>query len=73
MGGLKILAFALVAAGLLGLIYGGFTYTRATHDAQIGPIAISVHDNRTVNVPVWAGVGAILLGGVLLFAGSKRN
>ena len=72
MNGLKLAAFALIAAGALGLIYGGFTYTRATHEARMGPIAISVQDNRTIDVPVWAGLGAIRIGGALLFAANKR-
>ncbi len=73
MNGLKLAAFALIAAGVLALIYGGFTYTRATHEARVGPIAISMQDNRTIDVPVWAGLGAILIGGVLLFGASKRS
>jgi TRAP-type C4-dicarboxylate transport system permease small subunit len=73
MQGLKILAIVLIAAGVLALVYGGFTYTQATHQANIGPVNISVQDNRTVDVPIWAGVGAIVLGGALLLAGSRKS
>lgn len=62
----KILAILLIVAGSLGLMYGGFTYTKDTHEAKVGPIALSIKDTRTVNVPVWAGVGAIVAGVVLL-------
>ncbi len=62
----KILAILLIVAGSLGLMYGGFTYTNDTHEAKVGPIALSIKDTRTVNVPVWAGVGAIVAGVVLL-------
>lgn len=72
MNAIKILAFALILAGALGLVYGGFTYTKETHEAKLGPIQLSVQDKETVNIPVWAGVGAIALGGVLLIAGTKR-
>ena len=72
MQGMKIVAIALIAAGVLALIYGGFTYTQATHEASVGPISISVEDHRTVNVPIWAGVGAIVIGGALLLMGAKK-
>lgn len=73
MNAVKGIAFALILAGALGLIYGGFSYTKDTHEANLGPINISVTDKQRVNIPVWAGVGAILVGGVLLvFGGHKR-
>lgn len=67
----KILAIVLIAAGIIGLVYGGITYTKTTHDAKVGPISFSIKDKETINIPVWAGVGAIVVGGVLLFARSK--
>ncbi len=70
---LLILAIVLIVAGALGLGYGSFTYTKDTHDAKLGPIVLSVKDKETVNIPVWAGVGAILIGGVLLLVGSKKG
>ncbi len=63
----RLLAIALIVAGSLGLIYGGFTYTQDTQKAKIGPLELTVKDTKTVNVPVWAGVGAIVAGGILLF------
>ena len=68
MNAVKILAIALIMAGSLGLVYGGFTYTKDTHEAKLGPIELSVKDTQTVNVPVWAGVGAIVAGVILLVA-----
>jgi hypothetical protein len=50
------------------LVYGGFTYTKETHQAKLGPIELSIKDTETVNVPIWAGVGAIVAGVILLFA-----
>lgn len=67
MNAIKILAILLIVAGGLGLLYGGFTYTKDTHQAKLGPIELSVKDTQTVNVPVWAGVGAIVAGVILLF------
>jgi TRAP-type C4-dicarboxylate transport system permease small subunit len=66
MSAVKIAAIALIIAGILGLAYGGFSYTKDTHSAKIGSLELSVQDKETVNVPVWAGVGAIVVGGLLL-------
>lgn len=66
MNSMKIAALVLIAAGILGLAYGSFTYTKDTHKADLGPIHLTVKDKETVNIPVWAGVGAILVGVVLL-------
>jgi hypothetical protein len=60
-------------AGILGLVYGGFSYTKETQEAKLGPIELSVKDKQTVSVPVWAGVGAIVIGGALLFVGGKNR
>jgi hypothetical protein len=71
MNPLKMLAIVLIIAGALGLAYGSFSYTKETHETKIGPLDISVKDKETVNVPVWAGVGAIVIGGLLLTIGRK--
>ena len=71
MNPIKILAIVLVVAGIVALAYGGFTYTKETHEAKIGPLVLSVTDKETVNVPIWAGVGAIVIGGLLLVFGKK--
>jgi hypothetical protein len=69
----KIIAIILIVAGVLGLAYGKFSYTEETHDAKIGPIEMSVKDKETVNIPVWAGVGAIVIGAGLLLVGGRRT
>ena len=71
MDRLKTVALVLIVAGVLALVYGGFTYTKKTHQTKIGPIEFAVKEKETVNVPVWAGVGAIVVGGVLLVTRSK--
>jgi len=68
----KVVALALIAAGILALVYGGLTYTRVTHEAKIGPIEMAVKEKETVNIPVWAGVGAIVLGAGLLLVGNRK-
>lgn len=69
----KIAALVLIVIGVLGLAYGGFSYTKETHEANVGPLHMSVDEKQRVNIPVWAGVGAILIGGVLLATGVKRQ
>ena len=73
MNTMKILGVLLLAGGILALVYGGFTYTKETHETKIGPLVLSVKDKETVNVPIWAGVGAIVIGGLLLVSGSKKG
>ncbi len=73
MDAVKIAAIALIVAGVLGLVYGGFSYTQATHEATVGSIELSMKEKKTVNIPVWAGVGAIVIGGVLLISGGRKS
>jgi hypothetical protein len=73
MNAVKIAGIALILAGILGLTYGSFSYTKDTHKAKVGPIELSVKDKETVNVPVWAGVGAIVIGGVILLLRGKTR
>jgi len=72
MSALKIVAVLLIVAGIAGLIYGKFTYTKATHEINAGPIDVSIKEKKTVNVPVWTGIAAIIAGGLLLFV-PKRS
>ena len=73
MNALKLVAVTLIAAGVLALVYGSFSYTKDTTAVKIGPLELSVKEKETVNVPVWAGVGAIVVGGLLLAWGSKKG
>jgi uncharacterized membrane protein YidH (DUF202 family) len=73
MNAVKMMAIVLIAAGILGLAYGGFRYTRETHTAKLGSMELSVNEKKTVNIPVWVGVGAVVLGGVLLIIPSNRK
>jgi multidrug transporter EmrE-like cation transporter len=69
----KIVGIVLIVAGVVGLVYGGFSYTSETHDAKIGSLELSVKDKSRVNVPVWAGVGAIVIGAGALLAPFKKS
>ncbi|MBK5258641.1 MAG: hypothetical protein JJE51_03545 [Thermoanaerobaculia bacterium] len=73
MNAIKVVAIVLIIAGVLGLAYGSFSYTKNTKAVDLGPIELSVKEKKTVNVPVWAGIGAIVAGGLLLVFGSKKQ
>ena len=72
MNSIKLVAVLLMVAGVLMLAYGGFSYTKENTAVKVGPIELSVKEKETVNFPVWAGVGAIVVGGLLLVFGGKR-
>lgn len=73
MNTVKIAAIALIVAGVLGLGYGSFSYTQQTHHVQMGPLEMNVQERHRVNVPVWAGAGAIAIGAALLVLGGRRT
>lgn len=71
MNALKMLGIVLVVAGVLGLAYGGFSYTKNTTAVKLGPIELTVNEKQTVNIPLWAGIASIAIGGALLLMGGK--
>jgi TRAP-type C4-dicarboxylate transport system permease small subunit len=68
---MRLIAIVLLAAGVLALAYGGFSYTKQTHDAKVGPLEFSVTEKQRVNVPVWAGVVLAVAGAGILLSGKK--
>lgn len=72
MSGARLGGALLIGVGVLALVYGGFTYTKSTEEANLGPISIEVKDKETVNIPMWAGVAAVIVGGIVL-AGAGRK
>ena len=71
MSGARIAAIVLIVLGIVALAIGGFSFTKESHDAKIGPIELSLKEKKRVNIPVWAGVAAVVAGGVLLATGKK--
>ena len=72
MNPIKLVAILLIVGGALALAYGGFSYTTTTHSADIGGMHLELHEQERVNVPLWAGIAAIV-GGVLLLTTSRRS
>jgi hypothetical protein len=73
MNTIRIVALALIVLGILGLAYGGFSYTRDTQAVKLGPLELSVKEKKRVNVPVWAGIAAVVAGGLLLASESRKR
>ena len=71
MDSVKIIAILLIVAGGLGLAYGGFSYTKETHSADVGGIHLAVNEKQHVNIPLWAGLGVMVIGVVLLASSRK--
>ena len=69
---MKIFAVVLIAAGVLALVYGGFTYKKETHEARIGPVGIAVTEKKRMDVPVWAGAAMVVAGTGLLLVARKK-
>ena len=69
----KILGVVLLIAGTLCLVYKGFTYTKETHEAKLGPLELQVKEKEHVNIPVWAGVAMIAAGGLLLVVPARKS
>jgi len=67
----QIVAIVLIAAGVLGLIYGGFSFVTETHEAQVGPLSLAVNERETVTVPLWIGIAGIFIGAMMLLLGRK--
>ena len=72
MNATRIVGILLIVAGVLGLMYRGFSYTKEQHTTTIGPIQFSVTDKERVDVPVWASIAAIAVGAGLLLVGSRK-
>ena len=73
MSPVRILAIVLIVAGALGLAYGSFSYTQDKTAVKLGPMELSVKERKTIDVPVWAGLGAIVAGGLLFFLGGPKR
>ncbi len=72
MNTIRTLAIALIVAGSLGLAYGGFSYTKDTTVVKLGSVELTAKEKEIVNIPVWAGLAAVLFGGALLLMGNRK-
>ena len=68
MNSVRVIALVLIIGGVLGLAYGSFSYTKENHEAKIGPLNVSVQEKQVVNIPLWVGIGAVVVGTALLLS-----
>ena len=73
MNMVKVVGIVLIVAGVLGVVFSSFSFTKETHEAKLGPIELSIKEKQTVNIPVWASVAAIVVGGLLLVVGGRKG
>lgn len=73
MNAVKVTGILLVVIGLAGFFTGGFSFTKDTTAAKIGPIELTVQEKESVNIPLWLSLGAVALGAVVLVFGFKRS
>jgi drug/metabolite transporter (DMT)-like permease len=69
----KILGIVLLVGGILGLAYGGFTYTKSSSEVDLGIVAVEVQEQEHVNIPLWVGIGLAVAGGALLLVPSSKS
>jgi hypothetical protein len=69
----RLIGIVLVVGGVLAMVYGGFSYTKDKTALKLGPLELSVKEKRTVDVPMWAGIGAVVAGGLLLIFGGRAR
>ena len=72
MNAARITGIVLIVLGLAGFFTGGFSFTKDTTKAEIGPFKFKVEEKESVNVPQWLSIGAIVLGGVVLVLGFRK-
>lgn len=71
MNPIKLIGILLIAAGALGLAYGGFSYPKETTALKLGTVELKVQETKTVNVPLIVSAGAIVVGAAMLVLGRK--
>jgi len=73
MKAMRIVGVLLLVLGLAGFLTGGFSFTKDTTQAKLGPLELTVKEKESVNIPQWMSLGAMLLGGVVLVLGFRKN
>lgn len=73
MNSLRTLAIALIVLGVLAIGYGGFSYTKETTALKLGPMELKVQEKKDVNIPLWAGIAAVVGGGLLLLGSARKS
>ena len=73
MKAMRIVGVLLLVLGMAGFLTGGFSFTKDTTQAKLGPLELTVKEKESVNIPQWMSLGAMVLGGVVLVLGFRKN
>ncbi|WP_298211815.1 hypothetical protein [Acidovorax sp.] len=73
MTAMRIVGALLLVLGLAGFLTGGFSFTKETTQAKLGPLELTVKEKESVNIPQWISLGAMVLGGVVLVLGFRKR
>ena len=69
---MRIAGLVLIVLGVVGLVYGGVTYTRRRDTINLGPLSATVKQRETVPIsPLLSGI--VLAAGVGLLVASRRR
>jgi uncharacterized membrane protein YdcZ (DUF606 family) len=68
----KILGVLLLVAGVLILVYHGFSVPKE-HEGKLGPIEVRMTEHKRVDIPNWVGVASVIAGGGLLLWTARRK
>jgi hypothetical protein len=70
---MRAIGLVLLILGILAMVYGGFWYTTEEKVVDVGPLEVRAEKKERVNIPLWAGVGATVIGAALLVSGRPRD
>ena len=73
MNAARIAGIILIVGGLAGFFTGGFSFNQDRTAAKIGPIELTVTEKKSVNIPQWLSLGAVVLGAIVLVLGSRKS
>ena len=73
MNAARVAGIVLIVMGLAGFLTGGFSFTKDTTAAKIGPLELTVQEKESVNIPQWLSLSAIALGAIVLVVGFRKS
>jgi drug/metabolite transporter (DMT)-like permease len=69
----RIAGMVLIVVGLVGILWGGFSFTREKTVVDVGPFKATTQERETIPFPPVAGAIALVAGVVLLVLPGRRK
>ena len=73
MGATRVIGVLLIVLGVIGLVWGGVTYTRKDKAVDLGPVEVNVEKKERVRIPPILGGISLVAGVALTTLGSRRQ